>query len=66
MIEFRFIIYKNKTTKEDIHEYSLSSGYPFWQAKKVLEDESTPILQYRTVNGDKMWKDVQTVIEYRK
>lgn len=62
MIEFRYVIYKNRATAEKVRAYATEHDIPMALAKKEVEDMTDPILQYR---DDGFWKDVETVVEYR-
>jgi hypothetical protein len=62
MIEFRYVIYKNRASAEKVRAYADEHDIPMALAKKECEDMTYPILQYR---DDGFWKDVETVVEYR-
>jgi len=65
MIEFRYIISKNRTVAEQVRAYAIEHDIPIPLAKKELEDESDPILQYRVLPIPALWQDIPTVVEYR-
>lgn len=65
MIEFRYVIYKNRATAEKVRAYATEYDIPMALAKKEVEDMTDPILQYRQLPVPAIWKDVETVLEYR-
>lgn len=65
MIEFRYVIYKNRATSEKVRAYSNEHDIPMGLAKKECEDMTDPILQYRQLPVPAIWTDVETVVEYR-
>ena len=65
MIEFRYVIYKNRVTAEKVKAYATEHDIPMALAKKEVEDMTDPILQYRQLPVPAIWQDVETVLEYR-
>jgi hypothetical protein len=67
MIEFRYVIRKNRPpTAEKVRAYATEHGLPLNVAKMALEDKANPILQYRELPLPAIWKDVETIVEYRE
>lgn len=65
MIEFRYVIYKNRATAEKVRAYATEHDIPMNLAKKEVEDMTDPILQYRVLPLPAIWTDVGTIVEYR-
>lgn len=65
MIEFRYVIYKNRASAEKVRAYADEHDIPMGLAKKEVEDMTDPILQYRQLPVPAIWQDVETVVEYR-
>ena len=65
MIEFRYVIYKNRATSEKVRAYATEHDIPMNLAKKEVEDMTDPILQYRQLPLPAIWTDVETIVEYR-
>jgi hypothetical protein len=65
MIEFRYVIYKNRATAEKVRAYATEHDIPMNLAKKEVEDMTDPILQYRQLPLPAIWTDVETIVEYR-
>lgn len=65
MIEFRYVIYKNRATAEKVRAYATEHDIPMGLAKKEVEDMTDPILQYRVLPLPAIWTDVETILEYR-
>ena len=65
MIEFRYVIYKNRATAEKVRAYATEHDIPMNLAKKEVEDMTDPILQYRELPLPAIWTNVETVVEYR-
>ena len=66
MIEFRYVIRKTRATAEKVRAYATEHDIPLMLAKKELEDTTDPILQYRVLPLPAIWKDVETIVEYRE
>ena len=66
MNEFRYVIRKSRATDKQVREYATEHDIPMMLAKKELEEETAPILQYRVLPIPALWQDVETVVEYRE
>jgi len=67
MIEFRYVIRKNRPpSAEKVRAYATDLDVPLMSAKIALEDRTDPILQYRMLPLPAIWKDVETIVEYRE
>ena len=66
MIEFRYVIYKNRATAEKVRAYADEHDIPMALAKKECEDTTDPILQYRVLPIPAIWTNVETVTKYRE
>ena len=56
----RWLIRRNEVTAEEVREYAAANDLPLMTAKRILINESLPVLQYRNVAG--RWLDVPTCV----
>lgn len=56
----RWLIRRNEVTAEEVSEYASENNLPLMTAKRILVNESVPVLQYRNVAG--RWIDVPTCV----
>lgn len=54
-MKLRWVMYKNKVTAEQVHDYAAEHDIPMMLAKKELTDKTEPVLQY--FEND-VWNDV--------
>ena len=64
MIEFRYVIRKTRSTAETVRAYATEHDIPLMLAKKELEAETEPVLQYRILPVPALWESVPTIVEY--
>lgn len=64
-IEFRWVTYENKVTREQITEHADTVGIPKMHAKEELIDRKGPILQYRVMRDVTVWAGMPTQEQIR-
>lgn len=66
-MRLRWLTIKTKVDSAMVREYATVNSLNMMQAKKLLEDERGPVLQYCPDGGTNLdWTDVPHVTEYRE
>lgn len=66
-MRLRWLTIKTKVDSAMVREYATVNSLNMMQAKKLLEDERGPVLQYCPNGGTNLdWTDVPHVTEYRE
>lgn len=66
-MRLRWLTIKTKVDSAMVREYATVNSLSMMQAKKLLEDERGPVLQYCPEGGTNLdWTDVPHVTEYRE
>ena len=66
-MRLRWLTIKTKVDSAMVREYATVNSLNMMQAKKLLEDERGPVLQYCPNGGTNLdWVDVPHVTEYRE
>jgi hypothetical protein len=65
-MKVRWLIRKNHVNAYQVRDYADRANICLMDAKKILVDESYPVLQYRCENEwGFYWQDVPLEVEYR-